>query len=245
MSQMPQSNSATLPIGFGIFDFITRVIPGGLLAGAITVIIRPGFFTGSISTSQLAFFGVASYVIGEFANTLRMYFFPVPVSFTRLIYEQSGGQTRQHIFDRWRDSLPYLSPKNAKIWTQTSDEFWSNIADQFNLSEYERTRDVYFLFLNYINPSLNLRTHRLQALYHLATNLLVTGMIGIFFAIYLALVPDNPLIGSLLAILLIMVVLAIIASFYGMIETLYVQHLLREYQSIIVKGKSDSVPQPR
>lgn len=241
---MPQSSTATLPVGFGIFDFMTRVIPGALLSGVIIFIQFPGWLAGNVSTTELVLFGVASYVIGEFANTLRMFCFPVPVSFARLVYEQSDGQTDQHVFDCWRDSLPYLSPKGSEVFTQTQDEFWEDITTRLDLDEYEKTRDVYFLFLNYLEPSINLRTHRLQALYHLAMNLVVTGVFGVIIALYgILTLPDEYLLGSVFAIVLIGVVLFMIASFYNMIETLYIHHLLREYQAHKTEEKSQSALQ--
>ena len=226
---MPDSNSVKSPIGFGIIDFITRVVPGASLIISLMVIISPGSIETNISNFQLLLFVLASFLIGEFVNSLRLIIYPVPRTFLRLINEQNGRETQESMVDRIRKWLG-LSPGKSDLFTHTQEEFWERLCNEFEFEGFVHGRDIYYIFLDRVESHFSRRMRRLQAIYHFAVNMSLVAFFSLFYALYEIII----LSGDVWDFAFIFGVSPLLFPFFligvgGDLERKYVGNLLRVY----------------
>lgn len=96
------------PLGFGVEDLLQRIIPGGLLA---LMFLLPGYignpyFQGVSIANNFAIaigaFALISIVTGEGIDITRRTIYPVPVLFSRIVYEVTGERESLNVIQRWR-----------------------------------------------------------------------------------------------------------------------------------------------
>jgi hypothetical protein len=228
---MSGSASGKSPIGFGIFDFLTRVIPGTLISGAFVLTTYPDTLNSSVSNFGLVIFLVMSFLIGEIINALRISLYPVPRAFTRMVFSQSDGQTQISRADLVRRRLPFVSSVESNLYTHTKDDLWEELKENHDMDDFWRIRDVYFIFLDSIEPNFTRRMRRLQAMYHLTVNMSFSGAIAVGMGVYIGIIKPDPssFVGSILLLLLVIPILVLLTLSLGGVENMYVINLVRQY----------------
>ena len=225
------------PIGFGIFDLLTRVIPGAVF---LLMAFGPtGFITFGLSiqnlTSYLIVFTVLSLLTGETINHISWHVYSPPASFKRFLHEQ-GLDVSLGLIDRIRQALPFLLIR-SNIHTNAKDDFWHLFRTQFRFEEeYHNASDIYHHLLTYMEPRLSPRTLRQMTVFHFVNNTAIAVLFGGIAVILSVLFEwfSGALTGSILSLSIIgygsgLAVLYVLAAIFGYQESIYVSYLLIEY----------------
>lgn len=224
-------------VGFDLNSILTRVIPGA-------VVLLPVYWTSDISllsltnlsltNSSVLIFVLVALIIGEGIDLARENYKPVPDTFRRILYHETGQAKFLGLTDRMRLRIGLNIPKRQSVYTETERELYYEIVLKFNLrNDYSHVRDLYQLLLSDLNDEATARTTRIQTNYIFSENISIAiamfsliSCIGIF-------VSNGPeaveLVVPLLVAFLLALLFILIFDMHGRVEQTYVDKLITEY----------------
>ena len=195
---------------FGVYDLLTRIIPGGFLVLTIWLIhlfsanpenlVFPTLFT---NTSGLILAGTLFFVVGEIVNFLRSLVHPVPYPFMRLLYQETGGKSKlpphnQFILsthNRLKELVPSIviskSPRSVRrfvsprvsygVRTQFRYGFWTEFKDHFEVDDnLQQVTDIWGLFASFMEPYLTDDMRRQRTILHFLGNFVLSVCLCIY-----------------------------------------------------------------
>lgn len=237
-SNLSGMSTGNTPIGFGIYDLLTRVTPGAvfLLIFFGSIAVTTPVSAGQYTSIHLIAFAVLSLIIGEAINHIAGILFVPPTSFRRFLHEQDVDVKLGRL-DRWRRRLPKVSEGRSYVGTVAGDDFWALFTSHFRLDDdYSDAWDIYNLLLGYMQPKLSPRTRRQQTIFRFVNNTALAIFAGVFFILGRALqgfifgdISDITIVWSVLITFLAIFVFYALTVLFGYQESQYVSNLLTEY----------------
>lgn len=224
------------PTGFGLYDLLTRVVPGAVsIAPALLPIIVNPVIISKVSvgiTSGVIFvvFSVIAFIFGEGIDILRVESHPVPRSFRQALYEERGNEQMLGIIDRMKQKIPFLSISYSMVYTDTKKEFWPTFKYQYDIDdEFENVEDIYRIFLSYIEPKLSNRTRRYQTMMIFVENMTISLVFGLLLSVIGWVLLSVSTFWLVLLLLFYIPPLVFIPLFFSSVESTFVRSLFIEY----------------
>lgn len=152
------------PIGFSLYDLLTRIVPGSLLLVFFIIaslpFINPQSITVfmNIDTSLVSIIFLASgFVFGELIDNLRMETFAAPYMFRQLFYERNNS--KPPLYDRrkkWSRSPPTL----IGISDKTVESVFAKSNETFG--DFNDPNEMYLHIYIHVSPQLSPLTDQYQ-----------------------------------------------------------------------------------
>lgn len=224
-------------IGLSLNDILTRITPGAVFISSF--LITPDFTlfelsSTSVMNTSLVLFVVFSFIFGEAIDLTRENFKPIPATFRRFLYHETGREEFLGITDKWRLKLGLNVPERRSIYASSNREVYYEIISKFGLeNDYDYVRDLYTLLINDLDSGLSARTKRLQTNYIFADNLSI-ALVGFTFIVTLRGLSGGPtetLLALILTLFSLLSIMSLILAFdfYGRVEYRYVDSLVSEF----------------
>lgn len=244
------------PIGYSVYDILTRMVPGAvvLAPGAITIIQGNPNLLEVITTPQVLIAGILLLIVGESVVVLRSGI-RVPPPFLEEVYKEAERDDVLDSFMRielWlSERLPKITPsarvdKDSKTISETLEfDFRRSAESELNIDfETHSAEDIYHYLCIYLEDDLTRTTRRRRSLYVFVSNLRAAAILSVFLYGFLlisstiiSLLPLSDTIGNpwiygvsfLLSLFVLVLALLLRQMFLGVSE-LYVKSLLREFR---------------
>lgn len=220
--------------GFSIYDILTRIIPGFVLFLSLFPISATK--TGSLPEQagfEILLIVVISFIFGEGLNLIRENFHPVPATFRRILYHETGNEDFLGILDKFRLKINLDIPKRKSIYYATEREFYYELLDLFDLPrDYDNIRDLFTLLISHVDTELSSRTQRFQTTYIFLDNM---GLAIVFLVLIISFRTLSNDLSIALAFVLsfvavvILLFLYVLFDLYGRLEYHYVDSLIIEF----------------
>ena len=225
--------------GFSLYDLLTRVAPGAIIIISIGVSVVPIPFEGiSISPSYLiAAILIFSFIIGEYLNLVREVISPVPASFRRILYTETGNDMYLRGYDRLMMKLenwkyfPEYNPEKYSIYVNSDQNLWESMTERLNVSRSQSARDIFQIFSVYMETRMSRAARRKQRLYEFNENMLYASELSIILFIYGFALPgvENPGIALILAVFYILILATLMVPPFRIIEQMFVDILIAQF----------------
>jgi len=223
------------PVGYNIYDLLTRVVPGAIGVGSLIVSTSSldALYQVLGSTPQLILFGTTSLIIGEAINLFRAHIAPIPRSFHRVLYEEFENPALLGRRDRfWRrvKNDPDFSVYDPFL--TTNKEFWETFESQFDLSSDNVDPILsYNTLVSFMEPYFSGKLARYRATFLFVQNTILSCIASIGIIIFTLIAVNSSSLEQYLAFLILVLVLSHIVALFQGIERAYVQMLLTEYHA--------------
>lgn len=184
-------------LGFTLRDTLTRLVPG--------IVVLTPLLIGLILFSPnklpngpifLALLGLSAFLIGEVIDQFRSGLFRVPMTFRYFVYRETDEIDNMSKWYQWlvqiQEKLPekiyfYEDRDEADRLTSNLDlNFREDIESELGVDfEENRPREIYDLFLIYMEPYQTPRLRRMQSVSMFSTNLrIATAGALIIYTLY-------------------------------------------------------------
>lgn len=237
------------PTGFNISDFLTRVIPGGILIFSIgfPIVSFESLPIDSISGSSVLIFGIASFVFGEFINTFRISMLDVPNYFCRVLYAENEDEIYLGMTDSIFRKFDSDSIKGYSLFEHSDTDIVSTLRSRFDLDgDFDGAHNFYTLLTSDLSSEKSEETSRLENIYIFYANVKMSVLLSILVAmlytglILVGVIEQTPLrtaLGILIVYLLFCLFYLLILSFKLIAPTdrVYVESLLSDYFTYVKK----------
>lgn len=230
-------------LGFSLRDTLTRLIPGLIFLSPLVIataaFIPTLFPNGSIFFILLA---LAAYLIGEFIDQLRSGLFRVPMSFRYFIYRETDQVEKMPFWyvslaefqEKLPDKINFYEDRDdsERLANNLELDFRKDIEAELGVDFVDnRPREIYDLFLIYMEGHLTPRLRRFQSISMFATNLrLAAGGALLLYTPYAIANWGDPFFLSVWAISVLIILFVILFwSFFTTMHYQYDELLLKEY----------------
>jgi len=225
------ASSAPSPVGFNLYDLLTRVTPGLFLLTVMTTTISGPMFLLEISDSS--FFAVlavfAGFLTGEIIDSVRMTLFAAPKPFRCLIYEERKSG------DRWTDirsriDYLFLFKGTASTHFLTSNSIWPKLKRYLRVDdELQDSNEIYLRLVFDIDSELTVMTRRYQTTTQFIQNMRVAVPIALFFIAYSFFADTDVILGTRVLLVITLSVISLYLYFYNAVENIYIRLLLLQF----------------
>ena len=196
------------PLGYSIFDIMTRIVPGLTVVIPLAIAYALGDFRIEIGFQPtIVVLILGGLLIGEIIDLLRSGLFPIPSPFTQVLYHHTEDKTILSRWDRadlWvSNRLPgRLKPQflvtetgRRTVFDGSDFDFQDVFENQFEL-EFESSTPylLYSAFRSHMDARMSSQTRRYYVLRIFAQNLMFASILSTIVAGWVALTNlDNDL----------------------------------------------------
>lgn len=240
MLNMPAGGT---PTGFDISDFLTRVIPGGILVFSMVfpAVSVDSFQIESISGSSIIILAIVSFVFGEFVNTFRISMLDVPNYFRRVLYTENEDEIYLSKTDSLFRKVDSDSVKGYSLFEHSDVSITSTLRGRFDLDgDFDGAHNFYTLLTSDLSSEKSQETSRLENIYIFYENVKISFLLSIlFYILYIGLILAGLIERTQLQTTLgILAVYIIFSLFYLLIllfklvapaDRVYIESLLSDY----------------
>jgi hypothetical protein len=248
--------SITSSARFGVYDLLTRIIPGGVLVTLVWIVnileSQPETATFPLSfssTTDIILTGVVFFVVGEIVNQMRISIHPVPFPFRRLIAKQSHNSNYLPLHTQAKNKIstaipfsitPYLPDRihqhlfdneSTIVSTDFRHGFWNDLRNHFGVDErISSVSDIWGLFSVYMETRSTAEIQRMKTNLYFLANLFISLILGLYMAIVLTIQePKMAPVAFGFAFLLTIAIVYAVAPLLSFVESKYVEKLLIAY----------------
>lgn len=227
---------------FGIYEFLTRMVPGSVLF--ISIYFTTGNDIGILrSLPPIAVLALVTifYVLGELIEFFRVSIYSLPRPFRLALYTESNNMAHLGNVDSWklrtsqeRWWFPSPSIEYNTIFAENGDNFWDRMTEVFSFDEdYENTYRIYDVFDSEMDPKISSSTRRVKRTYVFFQNLQISVVLSVAIPTFIFAFSsgDSSIIGIRLFFLVVLVIffLYLYRMVFKEIKTLYVDSLINEF----------------
>lgn len=188
------------PIGYSLFDLLTRVVPGftAILPLAIGYTIVDFQVELPVQITVLSL-GVFALIVGEFVDLIRSARFRVPSPFKEVVYHQTGDERILSKSDKlslrlerlFRDKLgrPFTFEDIGRttVFHEAEADLQTEYEQHLGLSwETSSTFAIYSALLSYMDSRMSSQTRRYYILRIFAQNLIIASVITMILFLIVA-----------------------------------------------------------
>ena len=233
---------------FNLSDFLTRVIPGGILVYSMSFVLVEQFIsTETLSGSTAILFVVLSFLVGEFINVLRLSTFDIPNYFRRVLFAESENSDYLGWIDSNFRDVDSDSVRGYSLFEHSNTNLIPTLRMRFELDdEFDGAHNLYTLLKSDISARMTKETKRLKNLYIFYQNIKIAVLVSIGWNL---LVIGSSIAGftqqseiqtalSLLSLLLGFTIFYLIIMMFGLVaptDRVYVESLLSDYFAYVMK----------
>lgn len=230
-----------IPSGFDLYDFITRLIPGSVVAMFFMVSWLGIETVTTLQSSEFFIIGmiIFSYITGESIDHGRRVFFPVPNRFHRLIYFETMDEDMLGRLDRiqlilsdtpiFRYFVSGISKPNNVI-TKLDIRILSELNQEEDGLEQLDIREIYFIFRSICHDSIKPSTKRYRSIYIFVVNMHISSVVAgglLVYGIYAG--TSESITIPALGMLIIPMILTYIVLMFKKIDHDYIDQLCIDY----------------
>lgn len=227
---------------FGIYEFLTRMVPGSVLFVSIY------FTTGSdlellrslppISVLALV---TVFYVLGELIEFFRVSIYSLPRPFRRALYSESNNKAHLGNIDSWKINnmkerwwLPNSSIEYKTIFAENGENLWERMTEAFDFNEdYENAYRIFNVFVSEMDPKISSSTRRVKRTYIFFQNLQISVVLSVIIPTFIFAFSSGGASINGLRLFVVVVLVLFFLYMYRMvfkeIATVYVDSLINEF----------------
>jgi prenyltransferase beta subunit len=168
-------------------------------------------------------------------DLIRVNFLPVPPTFQRFLFHETGREEFLGSLDRWLLELGLKIPERKSIYTSTERELYYELTSRFGLeNNYENIiRDLCTLMINDLDDKMSSRTARYQRTFIFSENmtLAIGGFVTIFGLRGIFGGSSEQALALLMTLFAVLLLFLLYLAFhlYGRVEYRYVDSLVSEF----------------
>ncbi|MGN8219090.1 hypothetical protein ACTG0T_12195 [Halococcus morrhuae DSM 1307] len=218
------------PTGFGLYDLLTKVIPGAFL------FIFATFNSGDVldisiaidPTIILIIFSTISIIIGIAIQLSREQFRLIPRDIRYICYELSDNNDFLGKGDTIRRYLPLVPNEGVRIITNNKYSFYSILNGYGLNNDPDNLRELYLMLLSDIESDLSSRAYRDKMTMEFCANMVFSSIGALIFATIGAMNGTAPDYSLFISVIFAIPSLFLFTPFTFSLERRWASALIRE-----------------